>query len=110
MCIRDSVYAVSEMNDSTAALSSLSLDRETGELRLLNTVPTFGADPCYVATNGPVSYTHLDVYKRQILRTEIKVQINDALHAYLPFLPAVKSSQPHDSVTAVSYTHLRKQA
>lgn len=34
------VYAVSEMNDSTAALSSLSLDRETGELRLLNTVPT----------------------------------------------------------------------
>ena len=46
------VYAVSEMNDSTAALSSLSLDRETGELRLLNTVPTFGADPCYVATNG----------------------------------------------------------
>jgi len=46
------VYAVSEMNDSTAALSSLAFDRETGELRLLNTVPTFGADPCYVATNG----------------------------------------------------------
>lgn len=46
------VYAVSEMNDSTAALSSLSFDRKTGELRLLNTVPTFGADPCYVATNG----------------------------------------------------------
>ena len=42
------VYAVSEMNDSTAALSSLAFDRETGELRLLNTVPTFGADPCYV--------------------------------------------------------------
>ena len=37
------VYAVSEMNDSTAALSSLSFNRETGELRLLNTVPTFGA-------------------------------------------------------------------
>ncbi|MDE5711721.1 MAG: lactonase family protein, partial [Bacteroides sp.] len=46
------VYAVSEMNDSTAALSSLSFDRKTGKLRLLNTVPTFGADPCYVATNG----------------------------------------------------------
>jgi len=27
------------------------------------------------------------------------VQINDALHAYLPFLPAVKSSQPHDFIT-----------
>ena len=37
---------------TNSALSSLSLDRETGELRLLNTVPTFGADPCYVATNG----------------------------------------------------------
>lgn len=46
------VYAVNEMNDSTAALSALSFDRKTGELRLLNTVPTFGEDPCYVATNG----------------------------------------------------------
>lgn len=46
------VYAVSEMNNSTAALSSFSFDKETGELRLLNTVPTLGADPCYVATNG----------------------------------------------------------
>ena len=30
------VYAVSEMNDSTAALSSLAFDRETGELALLS--------------------------------------------------------------------------
>lgn len=46
------VYAVSEMNDSTAALSALAFDKETGSLRLLNTQPTLGADPCYVATNG----------------------------------------------------------
>ena len=46
------VYAVSEMNDSTAAVSSLAFDRETGALRLLNTELTYGADPCYVATNG----------------------------------------------------------
>ena len=46
------VYAVSEMNDSTAALSALAFDKETGLLRLLNTEPTLGADPCYVATNG----------------------------------------------------------
>ena len=46
------VYAVSEMNDSTAALSSLTFDKATGELRLLNTELTQGADPCYVATNG----------------------------------------------------------
>lgn len=46
------VYAVSEMNDSTAALNALSFDRKTGKLDLLNSVPTFGEDPCYVATNG----------------------------------------------------------
>ena len=46
------VYAVSEMNDSTAALSALAFDKKTGNLRLLNAQPTLGADPCYVATNG----------------------------------------------------------
>lgn len=46
------VYAVSEMNDSTASLSALALDKTTGQLSLLNTLPTLGADPCYVATNG----------------------------------------------------------
>lgn len=45
------IYAVSEMNDSTAALNTLSFDRETGTLRLLNTERTLGEDPCYVATN-----------------------------------------------------------
>lgn len=46
------VYAVSEMNDTTAALSALAFDKEKGTLRLLNTELTHGADPCYVATNG----------------------------------------------------------
>lgn len=46
------VYAVSEMNDSTAAVNALAFDKETGSLRLLNTERTRGADPCYVATNG----------------------------------------------------------
>lgn len=46
------IYAVSEMNDSTAALNALAFDKETGNLRLLNTERTLGADPCYVATNG----------------------------------------------------------
>lgn len=31
------------------------------------------------------------------------MQINDALHAYLPFLPAVKSSQPRILITCRSY-------
>lgn len=46
------VYAVSEMNDATAALNAFSFDKETGKLSLLNRQPTMGADPCYVATNG----------------------------------------------------------
>ncbi|WP_373843666.1 lactonase family protein [Bacteroides heparinolyticus] len=46
------VYAVSEMNDSTASLNTLSFDKETGSMRLLNTELTLGGDPCYVATNG----------------------------------------------------------
>ncbi|MDY5239276.1 lactonase family protein [Bacteroides helcogenes] len=51
------VYAVSEMNDSTAALSSFAFDKSTGILRLLNTEPTLGAAPCYVATNGKEALT-----------------------------------------------------
>lgn len=46
------VYAVSEMNDSTAALNAFAFERASGTLRLLNRFPTLGADPCYVATNG----------------------------------------------------------
>lgn len=46
------VYAVSEMNDTTAALNAFSFDKATGQLRLLNRRPTCGADPCYVSTNG----------------------------------------------------------
>lgn len=51
------VYAVSEMNDRTAALSALAFDRQTGALRVLNTEPTGGADPCHVSTNGQVVLT-----------------------------------------------------
>lgn len=46
------IYAVSEMSDSAASVSSFAFDKATGTLRLLNTEHTLGADPCYVATNG----------------------------------------------------------
>jgi len=46
------VYAVSETNDSAAALNTLSFDKETGSMHLLSTELTLGGDPCYVATNG----------------------------------------------------------
>ena len=51
------IYAVSETNDSRAALNTLSLNQSTGGLRLLNTELTHGADPCYVATNGKAVLT-----------------------------------------------------
>ena len=46
------IYAVSEMNDSTAAVNALAFDKQTGNLRLLNSERTLGAAPCYVSTNG----------------------------------------------------------
>ena len=40
------------MNDSTAAVNALAFDKQTGNLRLLNSEHTPGAAPCYVSTNG----------------------------------------------------------
>ena len=48
---RQRVYAVSETNDSTAALHTLALNPEDGSLRLLNKQLTQGTDPCHVAVN-----------------------------------------------------------
>lgn len=46
------VYAVSEMEDTSAAVSALALDKKSGKLQLLNRERTWGAAPCYVTTNG----------------------------------------------------------
>lgn len=46
------VYAVSETDDSKAAANAFAFDRETGELRLLNTEPSRGGAPCYISTHG----------------------------------------------------------
>lgn len=46
------VYAVSELNSSASNVYAFALNKETGSLKLLNKQQTFGADPCYVATNG----------------------------------------------------------
>ena len=50
------VYAVSETNDKNASLNVISLNKKGG-MRLLNTVLTEGADPCYVATNRQLALT-----------------------------------------------------
>lgn len=51
------VYAVSEMNDSSAMLNLLAFDPAGGKLRLLDRHPTFGTDPCHVATDGHMVLT-----------------------------------------------------
>ncbi len=42
------VYAVTETGDDKAAANAFAFDKKKGELSLLNTEPTKGADPCYI--------------------------------------------------------------
>jgi 6-phosphogluconolactonase (cycloisomerase 2 family) len=49
-------YVVSETNDKTASLNVVILDKN-GKMRLLDTKPTEGTAPCYVATNGEIALT-----------------------------------------------------
>ncbi len=51
------VYAVSEHNDTTAAVTAFALDKEKGKLTKLNEQPAMGADPCYIITNGQYAVT-----------------------------------------------------
>ena len=50
------VYAVSETNDEKASLNIIRLDEEGG-MHLLDSEPTDGADPCYVAVKGGIALT-----------------------------------------------------
>ena len=51
------VYAVGEMNDATASLSTLKFNRDDFSFKVLSTVLTKGEDPCYVSTDGHVVLT-----------------------------------------------------
>ncbi|MDR0976852.1 MAG: lactonase family protein [Prevotellaceae bacterium] len=51
------VYAVSETEDTTAAVSAFALDAESGKFRLLNRQPACAGSPCYIATDGRVLLT-----------------------------------------------------
>lgn len=50
------VYAVNETNDARAALAIIRMQKQ-GAMELLQTVPTEGGDPCYVAANGRLALT-----------------------------------------------------
>lgn len=43
------VYSVTENEDSTSAVNSFSFDKKSGHLKLINSVPSGGAAPCYIA-------------------------------------------------------------
>jgi len=49
------IYAVSETDDYKASLNAIRL--KGGKMKLLNTEPTDGKAPCYVATNGKMAVT-----------------------------------------------------
>ena len=51
------MYVVSEKNDETAALAAFKFNKEDGTAELINQQPTYGEDPCYVATNGKIATT-----------------------------------------------------
>ncbi len=50
------VYAVSETNDASASLNVIRLNKDGG-MQLLDTKPTEGGAPCYVATRGQTALT-----------------------------------------------------
>ena len=54
---KKTIYAVSETNDGNASLNIISLNSDNGKMRLLSSVLTEGADPCYVATNWKIVLT-----------------------------------------------------
>ncbi|MBQ6378280.1 MAG: lactonase family protein [Prevotella sp.] len=51
------VYAVSETNDQHASLNTIDYQPEDGTLKLLETVPTRGEDPCYVEADRQLVLT-----------------------------------------------------
>ena len=51
------IYAANEVEDSQAGVSSISFDKTTGGMTLLNGEPTGVGSPCYLATNGKIVVT-----------------------------------------------------
>jgi len=50
------IYVVSETGDDKASLNVVEID-DNGCMRLIDTEPTMGADPCYVAVDGDIALT-----------------------------------------------------
>lgn len=51
------IYAVSEKNNSTAVLNCIGFNPVSGKFAFMNSQLTYGADPCYVDTDGKIALT-----------------------------------------------------
>lgn len=51
------IYAVSENSENAASVHAITFDQATGRMKLRQSMPTNGADPCYVETNGNLLLT-----------------------------------------------------
>lgn len=51
------IYAVTENHDTTAAVNAIDFDPKSGHMKVLNSQPTHGLDPCYVDTDGHLVLT-----------------------------------------------------
>ena len=51
------MYVVSELHNEHAALAAFKFNKDDGTAELINQQPTYGEDPCYVATNGKIVTT-----------------------------------------------------
>ena len=100
------VYAASETDDSRASLNTLSLNRSTGRLQLLNTELTHGAAPCYVATNGKVVLTanysggSMSVFPLQ--KNGIPAAVDTLFEGATTGSDAVRQATPHMHCTIFS--------
>ena len=75
MCIRDrnAAHAASGMARVTGKVGVCAVTSGPGATNLITGIATAFADSIpLICITGPVSYTHLDVYKRQAYRSQLQ--------------------------------------
>lgn len=82
------VYAAHEVGaDQEGWVSSYRLDKHTGALQIIGTVPTKGTDPCHVAVSPQGKYLFVSNYSNGVLTV----------------IPCDANGQLHDPVVVVAY-------
>lgn len=100
------IYAVSEMPDTTAALTAYVLDKATGTLKLINRQLTYGEDPCYVATNGrevlTANYTGGSLSVFPLCENGGLQPMRQQFHGHLGGPDSTRQNRPHIHCTQFS--------